>query len=87
MSETLKQRSRHLRGQIVEDLSLDRPGFIKETVQILKFCRIYQQTDRDQRKSGVPVQFGSMVSGGNSGRRADRRAVLANQRPLPPIDR
>ncbi len=61
MSESLKKQSRHLRGQILEELSLDRPDFTKETVQILKFHGVYQQTDRDQRKSGAPPQFSSMV--------------------------
>ncbi len=58
--ESVKTGSRHLRGQILEELQLDTPDFTKHTVQILKFHGAYQQTDRDQRKQGT-TQYGSMV--------------------------
>lgn len=46
-AESVKANSRHLRGTILEELTLERPDFSKETVQILKFHGTYQQGDRD----------------------------------------
>ncbi len=66
-AELVKENSRHLRGSILEELTLERPDFIKETVQILKFHGTYQQTDRDLRKSGQPAEYGSMVRVGIPG--------------------
>ncbi len=66
-AETVKAASRHLRGQILEELVLDRPDFTKETVQILKFHGTYQQGDRDQRRAGQPQEMGSMVRVGVPG--------------------
>ncbi len=66
-AESVKQNSRHLRGSILEELTLERPDFTKETVQILKFHGTYQQTDRDQRKAGQPAEFRSMVRVGIPG--------------------
>ena len=60
-AESVKQNSHHLRGSIIEELTLERPDFSKETVQILKFHGTYQQSDRDQRRAGLPPEFGSMV--------------------------
>ena len=66
-AESVKQNSRHLRGSILEELTLERPDFTKESVQILKFHGTYQQTDRDDRKAGQPPQFRSMVRVGVPG--------------------
>ena len=66
-AESVKQNSRHLRGSILEELTLERPDFTKETVQILKFHGTYQQTDRDQRRAGQPAEFRSMVRVGIPG--------------------
>ena len=66
-AESVKQNSRHLRGNIIEELTLERPDFTKESVQILKFHGTYQQTDRDDRKAGQPAQFRSMVRVGIPG--------------------
>ncbi len=66
-AESVKQNSRHLRGSILEELTLERPDFTKETVQILKFHGTYQQTDRDDRRAGQPAQFRSMVRVGIPG--------------------
>jgi sulfite reductase (ferredoxin) len=66
-AESVKQNSRHLRGSILEELTLERPDFTKETVQILKFHGAYQQTDRDQRRAGQPAEFRSMVRVGIPG--------------------
>ena len=59
--ESVKANSRHLRGSIIEELTLDRPDFAKETVHILKFHGAYQQSDRDLRKAGQRDDFSSMV--------------------------
>ncbi|HOL72808.1 MAG TPA: NADPH-dependent assimilatory sulfite reductase hemoprotein subunit [Bryobacteraceae bacterium] len=64
--ERVKEQSRHLRGAILEELELPTPNFSKETVQILKFHGVYQQTDRDARKAGV-TGYGSMVRVGIPG--------------------
>jgi sulfite reductase (ferredoxin) len=66
-AEAVKAASRHLRGQILEELVLDRPDFSKETVQILKFHGTYQQGDRDQRRAGQQQEIGSMVRVGIPG--------------------
>ena len=49
-NETIKANSRHLRGQIAEELADDAPAFTDETEQLLKFHGMYQQDDRDRRK-------------------------------------
>ena len=64
-AETVKEASRHLRGSILQELSVEGP-FSKETVQILKFHGMYQQQDRDARKRGEAVH-GSMVRVGIPG--------------------
>jgi sulfite reductase (ferredoxin) len=66
-AEGVKAASRHLRGQIVEELVLERPDFTKETVQILKFHGAYQQGDRDARRAGQAQEIGSMVRVGIPG--------------------
>jgi sulfite reductase (ferredoxin) len=65
--EAVKAASRHLRGQVLEELVLDRPDFTKETVLILKFHGLYQQGDRDSRRAGQPQEIGSMVRVGIPG--------------------
>jgi len=59
--ESAKLASRHLRGQIVEELKMNTDGFAKETVHILKFHGIYQQNDRDARKTGQPNPASCMI--------------------------
>ncbi|UCF38495.1 MAG: NADPH-dependent assimilatory sulfite reductase hemoprotein subunit [Acidobacteriota bacterium] len=49
--ETAKENSRGLRGTIGEELQQATEIFTKDNVQILKFHGIYQQDDRDLRKS------------------------------------
>jgi sulfite reductase (ferredoxin) len=75
-AEALKENSRHLRGSVIEELTLDRPDFTKETVQILKFHGTYQQSDRDLRKAGKPPEFGSMVRVGVPGGALTARQYL-----------
>ncbi|HSW49498.1 MAG TPA: hypothetical protein VLH09_04950, partial [Bryobacteraceae bacterium] len=78
--EKAKLASRHLRGQIVEELELATDGFAKETVHILKFHGIYQQNDRDARKSGGPNPSSSMVRVSIPGGVATPRQYLALDR-------
>ncbi len=66
-AEVVKQNSGHLRGTVVEELALPAPNFSKQTVQILKFHGIYQQSDRDARKLGQGYEYSSMVRVGIPG--------------------
>jgi sulfite reductase (ferredoxin) len=65
-AESLKAQSNRLRGPIAEDLQNDLPEFSKPSVGLLKFHGIYQQDDRDQRKTG-PKQFSMMIRVGIPG--------------------
>lgn len=47
--ERLKVDSRHLRGQITEELAQDTSHFTEEQTQLLKFHGTYQQENRDAR--------------------------------------
>jgi len=50
-NESIKAGSRHLRGQIAEELADEGlPAFTDDTEQLLKFHGVYQQDDRDRRK-------------------------------------
>jgi sulfite reductase (ferredoxin) len=49
-NETIKARSRHLRGEIKEELAGEAAAFTDESEQLLKFHGVYQQDDRDRRK-------------------------------------
>ncbi|MGE5647599.1 MAG: NADPH-dependent assimilatory sulfite reductase hemoprotein subunit [Acidobacteriota bacterium] len=66
-SEAVKENSRHLRGTIVEELSLPAPNFTKQTVQVLKFHGVYQQSDRDGRRAGQGYEYSQMVRVGIPG--------------------
>ncbi len=48
--ERIKVSSKHLRGQIAEELSQDTTHFAEEQVQLIKFHGIYQQENRDARQ-------------------------------------
>ncbi|MGH2510627.1 MAG: NADPH-dependent assimilatory sulfite reductase hemoprotein subunit, partial [Ktedonobacteraceae bacterium] len=48
-TERIKQSSRYLRGNIVEELQQRSTRFSEEQIQLLKFHGTYQQEDRDQR--------------------------------------
>lgn len=54
--EAIKQSSKHLRGSLAEELGNDAPGFSKPATTLLKFHGMYQQEDRDLRKSGEKSQ-------------------------------
>jgi sulfite reductase (ferredoxin) len=58
--ELIKENSRGLRGTIAEELEDGKPGFSSDNVQLLKFHGMYQQEDRDVRKS-VREQIGAVV--------------------------
>lgn len=47
--EVLKRESRHLRGNLTEELRSPEPGFSKDSEQLIKLHGLYQQKDRDQR--------------------------------------
>ncbi len=49
-NEGIKERSRHLRGDIAAELENDAARFTEESIQLLKFHGTYQQDDRDQRR-------------------------------------
>jgi sulfite reductase (ferredoxin) len=65
-AETAKAASRFLRGPIAEELANDSDVFSKAAITILKFHGIYQQDDRDLRKSGTKL-FSAMVRVGIPG--------------------
>lgn len=66
-AEGLKANSRHLRGPIAEDLQSESPQFSKPSVGLLKFHGIYQQDDRDLRKTQPERVYSSMVRVGIPG--------------------
>jgi len=49
--EHIKIESRHLRGQIIEELNQTTPRFSEDHVQLIKFHGMYQQEDRDLRQA------------------------------------
>ncbi len=49
--ELIKEASDHLRGSLASELGGDEPRFGGDSAQLLKFHGVYQQEDRDQRKS------------------------------------
>ena len=54
-AEAIKSASHHLRGGVREELANPSPIFSKPSVTLLKFHGMYQQDDRDVRKSGEKV--------------------------------
>ena len=49
--ELIKESSRNLRGSLADELAQETSKFAGDSVQLLKFHGIYQQEDRDVRKS------------------------------------
>jgi sulfite reductase (ferredoxin) len=82
--EALKAASHGLRGSIAEEL--ERPGdaFGPEAATLLKFHGVYQQDDRDLRKSaresGTPNEHSFMVRTKNPGGFIPRETYLAVDR-------
>lgn len=52
-AEAAKAASHYLRGTLPEELAQDEPAFSKPAIGVLKFHGIYQQEDRDLRKTSV----------------------------------
>src|SRR3954467_12533784 len=50
-TEFIKESSRHLRGTIAEELARDSDHFNEQDKQLIKFHGMYQQDDRDARKT------------------------------------
>jgi sulfite reductase (ferredoxin) len=65
-AEQAKVAARYLRGSIVEELENNEPVFSGPATGVLKFHGVYQQDDRDLRKSGTK-QFSAMVRVGVPG--------------------
>src|SRR5579875_1194272 len=65
-AEAAKLAGRYLRGTIAEELQNTETLFSKPATGVLKFHGIYQQDDRDVRKSGQK-QFAAMVRVGVPG--------------------
>jgi sulfite reductase (ferredoxin) len=59
--ETAKAQSNYLRGTLREELGQDTSAFGKGALAVLKFHGIYQQDDRDARKSGPEKSYSCMV--------------------------
>jgi sulfite reductase (ferredoxin) len=65
-AETVKLASHYLRGTLARELENNEPLFTQPATGILKFHGIYQQDDRDLRKSG-PKVYSAMVRVGVPG--------------------
>lgn len=63
--EGMKDNSRHLRGQILEDIRSDKPAVLEETYELLKFHGTYEGYDRDsataRKKQGLDKLYEFMV--------------------------
>ncbi len=78
-AEETKASSRFLRGPLREELSSTADVFSKPATAVLKFHGIYQQDDRDLRKTGVK-QHSAMVRVGIPGGVLTARQYLAMDR-------
>ncbi len=81
-AETLKARSRHLRGTLAAELSDDTAGaFSTEATSLLKFHGVYQQDDRDTRRDRTrakePLDHSCMVRVAIPGGRVTAEQYLA----------
>ena len=65
-AEQAKLNSQFLRGTLVEELKTAADSFSKPAVGVLKFHGVYQQDDRDARKTG-PKLYSAMVRVGVAG--------------------
>jgi sulfite reductase (ferredoxin) len=83
-NEELKARSRGLRGEIADELAAPTDAFGAESIALLKFHGIYQQDDRDARKSareiGAGKAFSFMIRTKNPGGYIPRASYLAIDR-------
>ncbi len=78
-AELLKEESHGLRGTLVNDVTSDAPKFGIDSDLLLKFHGIYQQKDRDRKKSpeDPPKPFSLMVRGRIPGGRLNSQQYLA----------
>jgi sulfite reductase (ferredoxin) len=64
-AEAIKAASRHLRGTLAAELANDESRFVGDSENLLKFHGIYQQDDRDLRRSRaakkLPLAYQCMV--------------------------
>lgn len=81
-NEGIKERSRHLRGEIAAELDTEAPRFTEESVQLLKFHGTYQQDDRDRRRaarqSGLDRHWQMMIRTRIPGGRVTPEGYLAH---------
>jgi sulfite reductase beta subunit-like hemoprotein len=59
--EEIKESSNYLRGKILEELDNSESSFSKETIQLLKFHGMYQQENRDTRRSQLKEKTYSLM--------------------------
>lgn len=78
-AEQAKLNARFLRGTIAEELQNQETAFSKPAIGVLKFHGIYQQDDRDVRKTGIK-EFSCMVRVGVPGGVLTRDQYLAMDR-------
>jgi sulfite reductase (ferredoxin) len=75
-AEQAKIDARFLRGNLAGELETSDPQFSKPAIAVLKFHGIYQQDDRDQRKTG-PKSYTAMVRVGVPGGKLTADQYLA----------
>jgi sulfite reductase (ferredoxin) len=78
-AEQAKIDARFLRGTLAEELETDTDQFSKPATSVLKFHGIYQQDDREARKTG-PKQYSAMVRVGVPGGKLTPEQYLALDR-------
>lgn len=78
-AEKAKLDANYLRGTLMEELKNTEPLFSKPAIGVLKFHGIYQQDDRDLRKTGQKT-FSTMVRVGIPGGVVTREQYLALDR-------
>ena len=78
-AEALKATSKFLRGSVSEELANDSDQFSKPATGVLKFHGIYQQDDRDARKTGTK-QHSAMIRVGVPGGNLTATQYLALDR-------
>ena len=82
--EDVKRASRHLRGNLADELAAPADSFESDSVALLKFHGIYQQDDRDVRRARaaqkLPLSYSCMVRTSVPGGRLSAEQWLAEDR-------
>jgi sulfite reductase (ferredoxin) len=82
--EDVKRASRHLRGDLAEEVGAATDAFEADSVSLLKFHGIYQQDDRDVRRARaskkLPLDYSCMVRTSVPGGRITAQQWLAQDR-------